>query len=205
MAKRPGYLARDFSAKLALLEKTRSKVEHLFPQGHLDQGDVEAVYAGLFIDAFTEFEALIENLFIGIFDGSLRSSTQPATRLLRVTPRASSRDVLFDGKEFVDWLPVPDRLMPRAKRFLDSGIPFANINLTETQNLRDAHYLRNALAHKSDAATRRFLASINQQALLPHEKKPAGYLRSSPQGPGGLTQFAIKMSAFDSIAGKLCS
>src|SRR2546421_13103840 len=115
MPRRPTYLARDFSAKLALLEQTRAKVENLLPQGHLVHSDVEAVYAGLFIDAFTEFEALIERLFLGLFDGSLRSVTQPVARLFRVTPKAFSRAVVFDGDSYVDWLPVQDRTIPRAK------------------------------------------------------------------------------------------
>jgi hypothetical protein len=205
MPRRPTFLAREFSAKLALLEQTRAKVEVLFPQGHLDRPEVEAVYAGLFIDGFTEFEALIERLFLGLFDGSFRSVTHPATRLFRVVPKAFSRPVVFDGDSYVDWLPVQDRTIPRAKRFLDSGIPFSSLTQPEKQDLKSAHLLRNALAHKSDAATKHFLASINQQALLPHETTPPGYLRSSPQGPNGLTQFGIKMNLLSAVAQKLCA
>ncbi len=199
------YLARDFSAKLALLEQTRVKVENLLQQGHLSQSDIEAVYAGLFIDAFTEFEALVECLFLGLFDHSLRSKIQPTTPLFRVTPKSFSRAVVFDGDSYVDWLPVQDKAIPRAKRFLTGGLPFANLALAEKQDLKNAHLLRNALAHRSDAATKNFLSSINQQALLPHEKTPRGYLRSCPQGPTGPTQFGIKMNMLSVIAQKLCA
>ena len=205
MPRRPSFLARDFSSKLALLEDTRSKVEGLLTQGHLNRKDVEAVYAGLFIDAFTEFEAVIERLFLGLFDGSLQSASQPATRLFRVTPKTFARSVVFDGENYADWLPVEDKTIPRAKRFLNAGIPFSNLLPPEKHALKQAHLLRNAIAHKSDAATKRFLASINQQALLPHEKTPAGYLRTLPQGATGLTQFALTMNALSVTAQKLCS
>jgi hypothetical protein len=195
----------DFSAKLALLEQTRSKVEAIFTQGNLDRQDVEAVYSGLFIDAFTEFEALIEKLFLGLFDGSLRSASQPAIRLFRVSPNTFSRQVVFDGDNYVDWLPIEEKTILRAKRFLNAGVPFSNLTQTERQALKQAHLLRNALAHKSDAATQRFLSSINQQALLPHEKTPAGYLRTLPQGATGITQFALTMNVLSATAQKLCS
>jgi hypothetical protein len=205
MPRRPLYLARDFSAKLAKLEQTRSKVEALLMQGHVDRCDVEAVYSGLFIDAFTEFEALVESLFIGLSDGSLKSKTQPVTRIFKVSPKAFTRNVIFEGKSYVDWLPMDERTIPRARRFLNGGIPFSNLTQQEKQELKDAHLLRNALAHKSDTATQRFLASINQQALLPNEKTPAGYLRTHPQGPAGLTHFAVTMNALSVTALKLCS
>lgn len=205
MPRRPSYLARDFATKLALLESTRAKVEALFLQVSLARHDVEAVYAGLFIDAFTEFEALIERLFLGLFDGSLRSVTQPTSKMFTVSPRTYCRTVVFDGKNYADWLPVEDKTIPRAERFLTGGVPFTNLLPAEKQNLKNAHLLRNALAHKSDAATNRFLASITQQALLPHEKTPAGYLRTRPQGLAGPTQFEIKMNILAAVAVKLCA
>lgn len=205
MPRRPSYLAGDFSNKLALLERTRSKVEAIFIQGNLDRQDVEAVYSGLFIDAFTEFEALIERLFLGLFDGSLRSVSQPATRRFKLRPNTFCREVVFDGKDYADWLPFDDRTIPKAKRFLNAGIPFSNLTQPEIQALKQAHLLRNALAHKSDAATKRFLSTINQQALLPHEKTPSGYLRTLPQGAAGLTQFALTMNVLSVTAKKLCA
>lgn len=205
MPRRPSYLARDFATKLLLLESTRAKVETLHSPGPLARQDVETVYAGLFIDAFTEFEALIERLFLGLFDGSLRSTTQPTTRIFTVTPKTSCRTVVFDGNNYVDWLPIDERTIKRAKRFLTGGIPFTSLLSTEKSNLKSAHLLRNALAHKSDSATKNFLKSINQQALLPHEKTPSGYLRSRPQGTTGPTQFEIKMNILDTISKKLCA
>lgn len=179
-------------------------METLLAANHITRTDIEAVYAGLFIDAFTEFESLVERLCLGLFDGSLKSATQPVARLLRIAPRTSARDVLFDGDKYVDWLPLEDRAIPRAKRFLADGKPFSTLDVASKLALRKAHLLRNALAHKSDAATTNFLASINQQALLAHEKKPPGYLRSQPQGPGGLTQFSIALNTMKTVATQLC-
>jgi hypothetical protein len=180
-------------------------MEGLLRSNHITRADIEAVYAGLFIDAFTEFEALIERLCLGLFEGSLKSSRQPATRLLRVSPPSFARDVLFEGDKYVDWLPLEDRAIPRAKRFLRDGIPFSSLDLASRQALKKAHLLRNALAHRSDAATTNFLLSIGQLTLLPHEKTPSGFLRSQPQGAGSSTQFSIALQTMQSAAMMLCA
>jgi len=203
MPRRPSYLYKEFSSKLALLEKTRNKVEMLLQQNHLDRQEVEAVYTGLFIDAFTEFEALIERLFIGLFDGSLKSLAIPAKRRFKVRHKSFSREVVYEGQKYVDWIPY-DKTIAKAKRFLIDGVPFSILDEIEKDNIKRAHLLRNALAHKSDTATKRFLESINQQALLPHEKTPSGYLRTSPQGSLGLTQFSITINFLSVTAKKLC-
>ena len=39
-------------------------METLFSSGYIAQTDIEQVYAGLFLNTFTEFEALIEDLFL---------------------------------------------------------------------------------------------------------------------------------------------
>lgn len=205
MSRRPTYLSREFAAKLAKLESTRVKVENLLPLGHLSDADVEVVYAGLFLDAFTEFESLIESLFLGLFDGSLKSNGQPVARLLRVSPKSAARTVVFGGKSYMDWLPVEDKTIPHAKRYLFDGRPFSLLSQSEKLELKNAHLLRNAIAHKSDAATQGFLRSISQQSLLPHEKSPAGYLRTNPQGTAGLTRFTITMQSLEAIAKKVCA
>jgi hypothetical protein len=202
MPRRPTFLAREFSKTLAQLDKTRVKVEDLFTKGLLDRDDAEAVYAGLYLEAFTSFEALVERLFLGIFDGSIVSVTQPAVRKFRVTPKAQARDVVFAHKTYVDWLPVQDHLLPRARKFLDSGKPFENLTEAERKDLKDAHLLRNALAHKSDAATKGFEDTIKQLTLLQHERRPTGYLRSCPQGPGTPT---LKMNMLVAVIARLCA
>jgi hypothetical protein len=205
MPRQPFYISKAFSTKLALLESTRVKVERLLPSGNLSKDDVEIVYAGLFLDAFTGFESLIEGLFIGLFDGSLKSKGQPVTRLLRVFPKSAARAVVFGGKEYTEWLPFENGALRHAKLYFSDGKPFSLLTQGEKEELQKAHLLRNAIAHKSDAATQRFLKSISQQSLLPHEKSPTGYLRTSPQGNSSLTRFTIIMQSLDAIARKVCS
>ena len=204
MPKKANGLAKSFSKKLALLEITRARAEALFPLGQLSEDDVEQVYAGLFLDAFTEFEALVENLFVGLFSGTHKSSLLTVRRIFRVVPATLARDVVFEGKSYHDWLPFTEYTIPRAKRFLHEGEPFSLLDENEKGILKKYHLLRNAVAHKSAIARTRFEAAIGNPALTPREKPPKGYLRVFPTGPGGLNQYQIAVAELQAIANKIC-
>jgi hypothetical protein len=204
MPKKTTGLAKSFSKKLTLLEVTRMRSEALLLAGHLSVDDVEQVYAGLFLDAFTEFEALVENLFVGLFSGTHKSSLLTVRRLFRVLPATKAREVVFEGKIYADWLPFPDCTIPRARRFLHEGEPFSLLDESEKGSLKKYHLLRNAVAHKSASAKEKFEAAIGNPALTLREKTPKGYLRVLPQGKGGLTQYQIAVTELLAIANKLC-
>lgn len=196
-------LAKDYAAHIQAIEKTRQKVEDLLCRTELNVPDVEQVYAGLFLDAFTKFEALIESVFIGLLSGTHTSKT--SKRRVKITPVALTREILFGGKSYLDWLPLDKHTDTRAKLFLINGAPFSTLTADEKKKLSDLHLLRNAVAHKSASAINKFESSIQHLALLPPEKTPTGYLRSKPQGPSGLNQYQIAVSELEALARKLCS
>ncbi len=196
-------LSRDYAISIKSLEATRCKVETLLIRGELTVSDTEQVYAGLFLDAFTEFEALIEDVFLGILSGTHSSTT--SKRRIKIIPVSLTREILFEGKQYLDWLPLDKHTHKRAKRFLDNGVPFSTLTAAEEKNLERLHFLRNAVAHKSDNAKVKFEASIQHLNLLPQEKTPTGYLRSKPQGSSGPNQYQIAVSDLESLAQKLCA
>lgn len=196
-------LAKDYVVRIQAIEKTRQKVEDLLSRAALDVPDIEQVYSGLFLDAFTEFECLVERVFLGLLSGTHTSKT--SKRRVKITPVLLTREILFEGKQYLDWLPLDKHTDKRASRFLVSGAPFSNLTPAEKKKLSDLHLLRNAVAHKSDSAIKKFQSSIHHLALLPQEKTPAGYLRSKPQGPVGLNQYQIAVSELETLARKLCA
>ena len=205
MPKKTSSLAKGFSKKLALLENTRTRVEALLLSGHLTAEDVEQVYAGLFIDAFTEFEGLLEDLFFGIVSGSHKSGVSTTKRRVKIVPIALTQEICFEGRTYLDWLPIEKHTTRRAERFLDNGEPFSRLTKDEEKTIERLHLLRNAVAHKSDNAKNKFEASIQALALLPQEKTPVGFLRSKPHGPTGSNQFQIGVSQLETIAQKICA
>lgn len=198
-------LAATFIIRSKALEKTRSKMETLLSAGHIEVADIEQVYIGLYLDIFTEFEATIENLFLGLLTGSLYSRTYPIRRQAKIQPVSMTRQVIFMGRQYLDWLPYKERTIPRAMRLFDDGKPFTLLTPTQKSNLDDYCTIRNAIAHKSDSARTKFQRLISGLPLLPHQKSPAGYLRSKPYSGSPQTQYEIAVLELANIANALCS
>jgi hypothetical protein len=198
-------LAITFVSRGLLLEKTRSKMETLLSAGHVALADLEQVYVGLYLDIFTEFETTIENLFLGLLTGSLYSRTYSIKRQAKIQPVSMTRQVIFMGRPYLDWLPYRDQTIPRAKNYFDDGKPFTLLTNSQELNLNDYCTIRNALAHKSDSAKIKFQKLISGLPLLPHEKSPAGYLRSRPYSTSRQTQYEIAVLELANIVKVLCS
>jgi len=143
--------------------------------------EAERVYEGLFMRAITTFEAFLEELF---FLAVLGESGHPKSRAL---PRAQfrSRAVLSEfvlaGRDYVEWLPY--RAMEgRALVYLRKGRPFTELSGGQKSQIKQWHVTRNAIAHPGRYARDQFRHKvIGEMTLLPHEKTPAGFLRSMVQ------------------------
>jgi len=165
-----------FEGHLRTLEMTRKKIERLYSQQLLVRRDVERVYEGLYLDAITSLEATIEDLFIRIVTG--RSS--PAGVVVRVSFNSSqvARDVMLGGeRKYLDWLPY-SRTEKRAKAFLRGGRPFTRLSSGDKRVLEEMLIIRNAIAHKSPHARKRFQEFASNFPLISRERTPAGFLRS---------------------------
>lgn len=194
----------SFMARANQLAQTRLKMQGLLSSGAIDSRDIEQVYTGLFIDIFTEFETSIESLFLGLISGTLRSTNYPTRCKAKIRPASMTRQVIFGFRPYVDWLPYKDRTITRAKHYLDDGKPFTNLNDNQTSNLGDYCTIRNAIAHKSEAAYSKFQDLINGLALLPNEKTPGGYLKSIPNPAANQTQYEILVLELSAILLALC-
>lgn len=203
MPKPINKLADEFINKTKACESTRKKIEAIFLSGTLSIADVEQVYAGLFLDIFTEFEALIEDLFIGLLTGKLYIPSSKNPRKLKIVPASSTFDVLSNGKKYLDWMPYKEQTKKRADRFFTDGQPFSKLTPDHIKSLEDYHSVRNALAHKSKAAIEKFKNRFAELTLLPKERTPAGYLMSTPQGTE--TQYQIAVADIVFMVNTLCS
>lgn len=197
-------LAAEFIRKTDILEVSRTKMETLFSTGSIAQTDIEQVYAGLFLNTFTEFEALIEDLFLGLLMGKLYSKTYTIVKRTKIKPVSVTQEIVFHGRPYLDWLPYDNFTLSRAKRYFVNGEPFKQLDDVQKKSLTYYYMIRNAIAHKSDSAQKKFQNSISGLTLLPHEKTPAGYLRSKPRGTGQ-TQYEIAVVELKMIAKKLCA
>ena len=89
-----------------------------------------------------------------------------------------ARDVVTGGKAYLSWFPY-DWTEKRAQAFFSGGRPFTLLNAADKVFLQDLVTIRNAVAHQSSHALRKFEKRlISGTPLLPRERTPVGYLRS---------------------------
>ena len=78
-------------------------MERLANTGHIVRRDIEQVYSGLFINAMTSFENLIEELFVGILVGRIQPRTKTIVPRISFESNRIAREVVLGGRNYVDW------------------------------------------------------------------------------------------------------
>ncbi len=183
MARASSEIATEYNDSLQDLEKVRVKMEALFAGGNLLEDDIEHVYNGLFLEAFTGFEALIETVFLELISGGCHSSESDVVPKLTVSSYDIAQSVVFGGRNYIDWLPFKNTLA-KAQAFFVDGYPFMRLKSdplkSHLNSLERFLSIRNAIAHKSKHAQQKFENKVSGSSpLSPRQRKPAGYLRSS--------------------------
>jgi len=174
-----GILFDEFQRTVRSLDQVRRHVEELFTNGSLNRREIELFYESLFINLVRSFENMIERAFLGLMAGTLRSRNARVRPLVKAASVPSARRIVQGGKPYLDWLPYNSYTVKRAKAFFSRGLPFERLAQPLTGHLEQVSITRNAIAHQSAHALRRFEGEvIGGVNLPPRERTPAGFLRS---------------------------
>lgn len=208
MSRPSSDLANDFRNYLQSLENVRAKMETLFSGGHVTEDDIEHVYSGLFLDAFTAFESLIEQLFISLLIGEYQSNEPDVVPRAKFTNYDIAQGIILGERSYVDWLPFETRTLKRADAFFENGFPFNRLKndivlKPSLQSIERFAAIRNAIAHKSKHSQLKFEKEVSGNSpLSPRQKKPAGYLRSSVNRTQ--VQYQVIANELNLIAHHIC-
>jgi hypothetical protein len=171
-------ILNSYFSKLRSLEQIRNKQETLFTNAQIARRDIEEVYAAIYLDAMASFEALIEDLFIGLLTGQVRSRHPDVHNRVLIRHYGVARDVFFRDRSHFTWLPFGNTV-EAAKIFFTAGRPFTLVTNDQKTNLSRCVTLRHAIAHHSYFALNKFRQEvIRDLSLLPRDKRPSSFLRS---------------------------
>jgi len=170
-------LSKKLEGHLRYIDQTRKSIERLFHQNVIKKKDLELVYKGLFLDAVTSFELFFEQLFIGLLTKNLTHSSRSVNPRVMFKSRKVCREVILGERSYVDWIPY-NFTEKRAKSYFTNGLPFTFLDKTEKDNIQDIQTIRNAIAHSSNYAIKKFEREVLSGVSLPRrESTPVGYLR----------------------------
>lgn len=203
----PMRASNDLIRRFQRLDHTRRNMEQLFSQGLLSRHDIESVYEGLFIRSVIAFEEFLDKLFIGIMLQKYayqRNSGSQVLPRVRIASPLVLREILLNGRDYLDWLPY-GKTEERAGIYLRGGRPFSELSTHDKDILKRVLFLRNAIAHSSSHAQRRFVAIvINTTPVISRERTPAGFLRSTIRINPVTTRFEVYLSDLGRMARTLC-
>jgi hypothetical protein len=166
-----------YQSKIKSLERIRIKQETLFADGLIAHRDIEEVYGAIYLDAMASFEALIEDLFIGLLTGKVRSRHSNVNVRVLIKDYDVARDIFFRGKYF-SWLPF-ENTVKAAKNYFTGGRPFSFVTDEQKRSLSKCVTLRHAIAHHSYFALSKFKKEVLADLHLPpRDRRPGGFLRS---------------------------
>lgn len=203
MTKPLNTLSNAYISRLRRFEQARGKVERLLLAGHVSREDVYLFYEGVFLRAVTMFEGLLEDLFVGLLAGSVGPGHKVHPRV-KFKSHSVARDVMLGGRAYVDWLPYhhTDR---RAEAFFRGGFPFCNLGKQDRKDLERIILIRNAVAHQSRTALKRFESEVvGTTPLLPFERTPPGYLRSNFRAAPAQSRYEDIANTLSALVRKLC-
>ena len=212
MARPATSIPDTYSSKLANLELTRRKVETLFLDKEIVRRDIEQVYRGLYMEAVTLLERSIEELFVGLLVGGITPTNSKTHPRVQFKSHEVARDVVFGGKSYVDWFPY-EFTKSRSYAFFRDGHPFTaiqkkqpgQIGLSDEQKIERIVVTRNAIAHKSRFAVKRFeQVNVQGRNLRSLEKTPAGFLRVVYRNSPKQTFYGLLTAEMFEMLAKIC-
>lgn len=157
------------------------------------------MYEALFLNLHTTFEAFLEELFVGLLvsDRGFESSRADIVPRIQVRSFQVARDIVAGPRRpYRDWMPY-DRTEEIADHLFRGGRPFSELSANEKATLQRTAAIRNAIAHQSRHALRKFEKSVISGVPLPsRERTPAGYLR-------GRFRVAPPQTRYENIAAEL--
>lgn len=178
MTKSSLNLLVSFERKLKAFERTRKKQEALFSDGKLVLRDIEEVYASLFLGVIVSFEGMIEELFLKLLTGKIRSRHSNVNIRVKIKSDAVARDVVLRGKKYFNWLPY-ENTKNIANIFFTGGRPFTLLTKDKEKHIEKCLTIRHAIAHKSRHAISKFKDEVLVGlSLMPRERRPKSFLRA---------------------------
>lgn len=179
-------IAVKFQRKINRLDETRRRIEAARLSGNLHLADVEATYAGLFLQAVVAYETAIEDFVLGLLvrPGGIRSTHKDVRARVNVRNYAHAMELAGGpGSKYPSWIGRND-LEAISNMLLHKGLPFKRSNPPlDWSYVQKAQHIRNAIAHPSEHAMEKFRRHVIQNTPLPKRERTApGYLRGRATG-----------------------
>lgn len=197
-------LASSYRYSIGQLRTCCARLEDLYSRKQIGVTDCELVYESAFLNAVARFESLL-NALLQEFVCGMPSRYSGCFSLLVPRSRATFRTILTGGRAYIDLMPYKD-CVEIAKRYLNNGKPFSDVDASDRELLSKAVLIRNAIAHRSPAALERFRRDVSGVNLIPiHRQFPGTYLRRVYRSYPTETWSNLYFDTFEKVGAQLAN
>lgn len=168
----------------------------------------EFAMQGLYLTAVRSFEGFLEDQLLALASGKVTWKSRvlgpdQVRCQLRLQERRKSmiKEIMLARKDYVDFLPY-EQTIKIANVFFVGGRPFSKLPEADRRTLVRCLAVRNFIAHRSDAAARKFLKRYEDiKPVRLSSPRPIHYLDDSIRA--GVTLFEHDISSLVQIGRKL--
>lgn len=196
-------LIESFNRYIDRLYACTERIEKQFTNRRLTITDVELFYTSAFLSAHSRWEAFLEECLIEVSCGK-PSSIKKNFRLAEFKSRPVLRRLLlYPDKNYIS-LPTLKQAIKLAELLLDEGRPFSQISDRNQTFLRQAGWIRNAIAHHGEYAINEFREKVPGVTSLPGNRRmPGPFLRNIFRISPTQRRYEIYFTAFKSAASEI--
>lgn len=171
-------LHKELFDEISRASAARKQFIKVLREGHLSRSDCESAIEALYLRSFSSFELLLDELFWGLLTGKIRHSYGCRSEYQFVNREVAVRYVMQG--QFVKWLPFSGAIEFTKHFFAEGCNPYVLPNESQKFELSKCVHLRNAIAHRSEGAIKKFEVSVCELKTLPKgDQSVAGYLMST--------------------------
>ncbi len=165
--------------------------------------DIDVFYEGMFLKVVTTFEAFVEELFVGLLYNKYSLPTRKKVQKVIFNNKKTVINYLLFNNRFLNLLPY-HKLSDNHRVFYNEDNPFNTLTVHQKEILTDIFIIRNAMAHNSLTANKKFKNFIaRKHPLLTSIDNPSIFLQSL-NNPNQ-TMFDVYVIELNSIGNAFCN
>ena len=197
--------ARRFTRRVLRYHDRCVRIENVFRGGKLKVTDVELVYSSSFLSLCSQWEALLEEILYEVVCGE-QSKRSGNVRYVEFKSRQNLRDVLlFPTRSYLS-IPSLKRAEELAELFVKEGRPISAVSAANRSRLAEAVKIRNAIAHESDFARKKFREAVPGVSALPRSKRlPGAFLRHQFRQSPSQRRYEVYFAAYRSASTEIAN
>lgn len=199
---RPLELGGAYAQALRRLSACCLRVEALRKRRSIAITECDLIVESAFLNAVSRFEGLLEDLLEEFVCGTQVPKVGHG-RLIEPRSRSVFRVLLQGDRPYIDLLPY-STCTKVAKRFLVDGRPFVDVDENDQRIIGQALLIRNAIAHRSGAALKKFREKVpGVKALSPNRQFPGPFLRRVYKAHPDQTWLSLYLDTLEKAGMKL--